>query len=136
MDRIESISIEVDSTETPTGNVLPLLHELRHALNEFAATGTEHTIDLTSLPMTPQEDQQLERLLGTGEVRAQLDALGTSDITETAIPGVWRVTHYNGDRVVVGRFLEITDCPAILKSQREDLPAAIEQLDGLIDDYS
>ncbi len=136
MERIESISIEVDSTTTLTGNVLPLLHELRHALKEFSATGTEHTIDLNSLPMAPQEDQQMERLLGTGEVRAQLDALGTSDITETAIPGVWRITHYNSDRVVVGRFLEITDCPAILKSQREDLPAAIDQLQRLIDEYS
>jgi hydrogenase-1 operon protein HyaF len=136
MDRIDSISIEVESTPALTGNVLPLLHEVRHALEDFAATGTEHTIDLNSLPLAPEETRQLENLLGTGEVRARLDALGTSDITETAIPGVWHVTHYNGDHVVVGNFIEITDCPAILKSQPQDLPAGITQLEQLISDYT
>lgn len=135
MDRIDSISIETDSSPALTGNVLPLLHELRHALEDFAANGTEHSIDLNSLPLAPQESQQLDRLLGSGEVRAQLDALGTSDIIETAIPGVWRVTHHNGDHVVVGQFLEITDCPAILKSQPQDLPSGISQLEKLIDDF-
>ena len=164
MDRIDSISIEVDGSPALTGNVLPLLHEIRHALEDFATTGTEHTIDLNSLPLAPQESRQLpypemtpelataihrflarsparvlavqlEDLLGSGEVRAQLDALGTSEITETAIPGVWRVTHYNGDRVVVGQFLEITDCPAILKSQPQDLPSGVSRLDQLISAY-
>lgn len=135
MDRVDSISIEVDSSPALTGNVLPLLHEIRHALEDFATTGTEHTIDLNSLPLAPQESRQLEDLLGNGEVRAQLDALGTSEITETAIPGVWRVTHYNGDRVVVGQFLEITDCPAILKSQPQELPSGVSRLDELISTY-
>ena len=132
MNRIDAVSIEVEGTPALTGNVLPLLHEIRHALEDFAATGTEHTIDLNSMPLAPEESRELESLLGTGEVRAQLDALGTSEITETAIPGVWRVTHSNGDRVVVGQFLEITDCPAILKSQPQDLPAGISQLEQLI----
>ncbi len=136
MKRIDSIPIETENTPALTGNVLPLLHEIRHALEDFAATGTEHTIDLNSLPLAPEESRQLETLLGTGEVRAQLDALGTSDITETAIPGVWRVTHYNGDRGVVGQFLEITDCPAILKSQPQDLPSGIGQLKQLISEYA
>ena len=135
MDRIDSISIDVEDTSSQTGNVLPLLHELKHALKEFAATGREHTIDLNGLPMAPEEDRRLERLLGSGEVRAELDALGTSEITETAIPGVWRVTHYNGDHIVVGRLLEITDCPAILKSQRQDLDGGISQLEQMIDEY-
>jgi hydrogenase-1 operon protein HyaF len=135
VDRIDSISIEVEDTSSQTGNVLPLLHEVRHALKAFADSGTEHTIDLNGLPMAPEEDRQLERLLGTGEVRAELNALGTSEITETAVPGVWRVTHYNGDHVVVGRFLEITDCPAILKSQRQDLAGGISQLQQMIDEY-
>jgi hydrogenase-1 operon protein HyaF len=135
MDRIDSISIEDDSSSALTGNVLPLLHELRHALADYAATGTQHTIDLNSLPLAPQESQQLDTMLGNGEVRARLDALGTSEIIETAIPGVWRVTHYNGDGVVVGHFLEITDCPDILKSQPQDLPSGIDQLDRLISDH-
>ena len=135
MDRVDSISIEVDSSPALTGNVLPLLHEIRHALEDFATTKTEHTIDLNSLPLAPEESRQLEQLLGSGEVRAQLEALGTSEITETAIPGVWRVTHYNGDRVVVRQFLEITDCPAILKSQPQELPSGVSRLDELISTY-
>ena len=77
---MDSIPIEVDSSSALTGNVLPLLHEMRHALEDFATTGTEHTIDLNSLPLAPQESRELEELLGTGEVCAQLDALGDQNV--------------------------------------------------------
>jgi hydrogenase-1 operon protein HyaF len=135
MTGIETIAVTTENSPAHTGNVLPLLHELRHALNKHIESGAEHVIDLNSLPMAPQEEQQLEQLLGDGEVHARLDALGRSEIAETAIPGIWRVTHYNGDNARVGRFLEVTDCPAILKSQQPDLPGAVSRLQQIIDEF-
>ena len=132
MNRIESIPVDVQDTTSLTGNLLPLLHELRHALKAYLETGTTHSIDLNSLPMAPAENERLERLLGSGEIRAQLQALGNSDINETGIPGVWCVTHRNADGAVVARLLEITDCPAILKAQRQDLADGVQRLEPLI----
>lgn len=133
MNRLESIPVDVQNTASLTGNLLPLLHELHHALQTCAATGATHSIDLNSLPMAPEENAQLEHLLGNGEVRAELQALGNSEIAETAIPGVWRVTHHNADGAVVARLLEITDCPAILKTQHQDLADGVQRLQALIE---
>jgi hydrogenase-1 operon protein HyaF len=129
---IETIAIASEHASTPTGNVLPLLHEIKHALKALAERGTEYSIDLNSLPLAPQEDDALERLLGLGEVQARLTALGVSEIVETAVPGVWRVTHRDSNDNVVGRFIEVTVCPAILKSQQEDLAGGITQLERMI----
>lgn len=133
MDQLGSVAIEVEPAPASTGNVLPLLHELRHALLRFHDDGSEHCIDLNSVPLAAQDYRALDELLGHGEVRAQLRALGDSEISETRIPGIWRVVHFNTEHAVVGRFLEVTACPALLKTQQQDLAGGIEDLQQLID---
>ena len=115
-----------------TGNLVPLLHEIRHALARWLDDGHTHAIDLRSIPMSPGEERRLLELLGDGEVRATLSALGSSEIAETAYPGVWVVTHYNDDEVLVGRFVEICGIPEILQSQAEDAAVALQHLDDLL----
>ena len=75
-----------------TWNVEPLLHEIRHALQELAETGK------------------------TG-------------ISETRYAGVWLVTHYNDEQEIIGRFIEITAMPEILRSQAADIHQACVLLD-------
>lgn len=111
-----------------TGNMYPVLHEIRHALGALLRDGTETAIDLRAIPMSPGEDQRMEAFLGVGEVRACIDALGPSEIRETAVPGVWLITHLNRDEEVVGKFIEITYFPSILRSQPEDMRAGLERL--------
>ena len=116
------------SDEVRTGNVVPVLHEIRHALQHWLVAGAPAMIDLRSIPMAPGEEDELIRLLGEGEVRARLSALGASDIYETRYPGVWLVTHYNDDGEIMSRFIEVIDMPAILKSQTEDIRVGQERL--------
>lgn len=111
-----------------TWNVQPLLHEIRHALAELIETGKTHIIDLRSIPLAPGEEQNIIAALGHGEVQAQLNAMGASEIIETRYAGVWLVTHRNDDNEVVGRFIEITRMPDILCSQTEDMSDACERL--------
>ena len=115
--------------EFETGNVTPLLHEIRHALERLARGEDGTVIDLRSLPLAPGEEKRIEEALGTGELRAQLDALGPTSIIETAYPGVWLITHHNTENEVIGRFIEVTDVPEILKSQAEDVRAGLTQLE-------
>ncbi|MDT8387123.1 MAG: hydrogenase expression/formation C-terminal domain-containing protein [Thiogranum sp.] len=134
MDKAGAIAIEIEPAAITTGNVLPLLHELQHALLRFQIDGSEHCIDVNSLPLSEQDHRQLESVLGRGEVHARLQALGDSEITETRIPGIWRVVHANAEGAVVGRFLEVTACPSILKTQQPDITDGIAHLQRLIDE--
>jgi hydrogenase-1 operon protein HyaF len=145
MEKIESVSVTVQKRvmpegdspacspcATPTGNLIPLLYEIRHALERWLRDGHTHVIDLRSLPMSPDEEQQLLDLLGEGEVSASLSALGNSEVLETAFAGVWRVAHFNDDDVLIGHFIEICHAPDILKSHPDDARMAIKELDDIL----
>ena len=113
-----------------THNVRPLLNEIRHALEKLLATGESSAIDLRSIPLAPGEEGQIVEALGEGELSAELDAMGPSEIRETGYPGVWLVTHYNADRQLMGRFIEITRVPDLLKSQDADIARGLQRLAG------
>ena len=116
-----------------TWNVEPLLHQIRHALQELADTGSTGIIDLRSIPLAPGEEDKILATLGQGEVCAHVDALGPSEVIETRYAGVWLVTHYNEDEEIIGRFIEITPLPEILRSQAEDIRHACGQLEDYLE---
>jgi hydrogenase-1 operon protein HyaF len=123
---LAEFTIEVG--DAGTHNVQPLLHEIRHALSQLLEQGRETVIDLRGIPLAPGEEAAIEQALGEGEARAELSALGPSDFRETSYPGVWVVTHYNREKQIVGKFVEITPIPALLRSQTEDMAAGLQRL--------
>jgi hydrogenase-1 operon protein HyaF len=100
------------------GNVKPLLNEIVHALDRLLGDDEPTVIDLASLPFAPGELAELEAALGTGELTAELDALGKSLVRETAYPGVWWLD----------RYIEVTRSPEILMSQDADIAAGRAKL--------
>ena len=143
MNSLEEIPVRV---EAATGNVAPLLHEIRHALMRLAAGQGNYdqddpsagqpmahdrgssVIDLRSLPLAPGEEEHIEDILGIGEVRAELNALGLTTVQETRVSGVWLVTHCNASDEVVAKFIEITRIPEILRAQDEDIRYGVDYL--------
>lgn len=115
-------------SEAAQGNVRPILFEVLHALDKLIDDDIPTTIDLGSLPFAPGELHELEAALGKGEVSAHLDALGASQIHETAYPGVWWIEHRNVHDEVTGRYVEITRTPGILSSQFADICAGRARL--------
>lgn len=111
-----------------TWNVRPILYEVRHALEALLEKGETSIIDLRSIPLAPGEEDTILNTLGRGEVHAQLNALGPSEICETRYAGVWLISHYNEEEAIVSRFIEITEFPDILKSQQEDMSNALIEL--------
>jgi hydrogenase-1 operon protein HyaF len=111
-----------------TWNVKPILHEIRHALEKLLNSGETSIIDLRSIPLAPGEEETIIETLGHGEVHARLDALGPSEIYETQFAGVWLVSHYNENDSIVSRFIEVTEMPDVLRSQREDVVYALDKL--------
>lgn len=111
-----------------TGNALPLLHEIKHALVELLGCGKVTTIDLGAIPFAPGDERVLNDVLGTGEVQATLSVMGESSVQETTIPGVWRVDHFDTTGELQSRFIEITFLPDILKTQPEDAERGLGEL--------
>lgn len=122
------LDIPVRRSEEFTGNVTPILHEIRHALKALLDNDEQTIIDLRSMPLAPGEETRLETLLGRGEVTVELNALGRSDILETQYPGVWLITHRNTDDSVLGKYIEIALIPDILQAQLGDIQAGYETL--------
>lgn len=125
MSSLSQIGVTV---ETGTGNVTPLLHELRHALARLGNGGEGTIIDLRGLPLAPGEEAKIEHALGEGEVYAELSALGLTTIQETSFSGVWIVTHRNTEDEIVARFIEVCEVPAILRAQTEDIQHSVHRL--------
>lgn len=122
------IKFNIQIGDDLTHNVEPLLHEIKHALDNLIESGKTTIVDLRSLPLAPGEEDKIINTLGQGEVQAQLNALGISEVFETKYPGVWIVTHYNDEQNIISRFIEVTTMPEILCSQTEDIMEAYSRL--------
>lgn len=124
---LNNIPIQLKS-KISLGTLLPLLHEIRHALTRLLHQKEETAIDLRNFPLSQQDKQTLFQVLGKGEIQAELTALGRSLIWETQLPGLWVVEHYNTDEILLSQSLEITGIPSILTAPPEDIQQGLEQL--------
>jgi|TARA_R110002096_G_scaffold426490_1_gene636342 hydrogenase-1 operon protein HyaF len=115
-----------------TGNVQPLLCEVHYALKRLLEGDEEYTIDLRRIPLSSADEDQLEKILGVGEITAELDLMGPSRIWETRYSGVWQVAHFNALDEVTGKYLLVSRCPEILKSQIPDIECALVGLESLL----
>ena len=129
-----AVKFNIQNGDDLTFNVKPLLHEVKHALDNLIETGHTTIIDLRSIPLAPGEEDKILHTLGQGEVKAQLNALGLSEVIETQYAGVWIVTHYNDEQEIISRFIEVTTMPEILCSQTEDIMAAYSRLAISVED--
>lgn len=117
-----------------TWNVQPLLHEINHALTDLIESGTTHVIDLRSIPLAPGEETRIIEALGEGEVKATLNALGPTEVIETAYTGVWLITHYNENGDTLSKLIEITPVPEILLAPRVDMSQARDRLTRVLNE--
>lgn len=127
MPSFKDVPIQIEDNLS-LGNILPLLHEIRHALSNLLNNNEDTLIDLYNLPLSSRDKQNLLNTLGKGEITADLNALGHSLLWETAFPGVWVVEHYNTDDILLSHTIEITWIPSILKAQPVDVQAGLERL--------
>lgn len=109
-----------------------VLREILALLETYAATGEGGSIDLGGLPFSRRDRDELDAILGRGEVAATIDLAGRSEVWETAFSGVWRVRHLGASEVAVD-LVEIASCPEILRSDRRDARLATARLAQALD---
>ena len=111
-----------------TGMAFAVLAEIGRLLDHLATTGASGAIDLRSLPLTAADREQLEALLGRGEVRAELELAGRSEVWETAYPGAWWIRHFGANGGVASEVIEISPVPDILAAHAADIGAGARRL--------
>lgn len=127
-------AVEELRSHISTGNARPILAEIASALGKLLATGEVTTIDLGAIPFAPGDERLLDEVLGVGEVRATIEALGQSIVHETRFPGVWRIDHLDPKGETLSRFVEVTFIPEILKSQHADATAGLARLTARLEE--
>lgn len=133
------VHVEVSNESSASENVsmlLPILHELLEKHKTLLSSGQSHILDLRHEPLNLKEIAALKELLGQGEISANLTALGSTNISETSISGVWWVTHYNPDGKIMSEFIEITTCPEMLKTHTHDVEPAQVRLQDKLTQYA
>lgn len=124
--RPESPTLTVNAA--PGSAARAIVSEIMSSARRLLAEGQGSSIDLRFLKAMPEERETLASLLGRGEVSAAVDAIGRSEIRETAIPCVWWIRHLNNDNEMVGELIEITEIPDLLVGDREAIAFGLEAL--------
>ncbi len=120
-------------SEQTTGMAYSILAEIGQMLNALSERGETGGIDLRSLPMTDADREQLQDMLGHGEVSVEMDLAGASEIWETNYPGVWWIRHKGAGDKISTEEIAITPAPEILFSHPADIAEAAARIQQELD---
>ena len=82
--------------ELPLGamNVPALIHEIQQAMNRSGPGTPAHVINLTLLPLSPEDTAHIDQVLEGGSVVILSRGFGNCRISSTAARNVWRVQYF------------------------------------------
>jgi len=105
--------------------------EIDEALIQLHLHQQEHAIDLRGL-FQPDQTETLKNILGKGEVNIKLDMSSPTEIEETALSGVWWITHYNHLNEKQCEIVEIALVPKLIFSTEIDILYAQQKIKTII----
>jgi len=126
---LDQIEVAVESPESPE-MVRSILAEIGSRIEHYLHDGTRGEIDLQGLPLSAADRQHLQQMLGVGEVTITIDVMGRSEIRETSFPGVWWVTHRDGEERAVAQLIEIDEIPRMVAADRPEMEQSAARLKG------
>lgn len=133
MNRLSEIPVTVEPSASREdtllgGGVIAMLHEIAALLERLHRHGEAGAVDLATMPMATHERECLREALGEGEVDAEVRVDGVSQVRETAIHGVWWVTHRDPEGNVLAELVEITTVPMILRTDAADIANGVVRI--------
>ena len=122
------------AVDMPPGamNAPALLHEIRSQVREFRPRGKPHVVNLTLLPLTPDDHRCLDAALPVGPVAILSRGFGNCRVTSTGVRNVWRVQYFNNMQTLILNTIEIVDIPEVALAADEDLADSEERLGELL----
>lgn len=109
-----------------------LVDEVRDQVARWQPGNTSHVVNLTLLPVTPEDIGFLDHQLGTGRVLLLSRGYGNCRISNTRLPHCWRVVYYNSMDKVILNTVEVVDMPEVAMAAPEDLRDSHERLSDVL----
>jgi hydrogenase-1 operon protein HyaF len=121
--------------ELPRGamNSPALLTEIREQVLRYAPRRRTHVINLTLLPLTPEDQTVLEKAAPVGPVAILSRGFGNCRITSTLLRNLWRVQYFNSMQTLILNTLEVVDVPEVAIAAPDDLADSRERMRELLD---
>lgn len=121
--------------ELPRGamNSPALLTEIREQVLRHVRGQPAHVINLTLLPLTPEDQTVLERAAPVGPVAILSRGFGNCRITSTLLRNLWRVQYFNSMQTLILNTLEVVEVPEVAMAAAEDLADSRDRLRELLD---
>jgi hydrogenase-1 operon protein HyaF len=121
----------LDFPPEPPGlmNAPVLIREIAAHAAAYQAEGKTQVINLSLLPVTPQDLEYLDTALGRSGVSLLSRGYGNCRITATALDGVWWVQYFNSSDTLLLNTLEVVAMPEAALAAAEDLADSIERLE-------
>jgi hypothetical protein len=113
-------------------NAIPVLNEIRYAMKALREHGETRTINLMNFPLTNDDSAFLDEVLGRGAISIHYDGPEHTFWQEAKVAGVWWGEYRNANNRVTLRTIEVTDFPALAKSQSDDIADGIGRLDKVL----
>lgn len=113
-------------------NAPMLVEEVRGQVADWKPGKVPHVINLTLLPVSPEDIGFLDHCLGTGRVLMLSRGYGNCRITNTRMPNCWRVVYYNSMDKVILNTVEVVDMPEVAMAAPEDLRDSHQRLLDLV----
>lgn len=109
-------------------NAPAVLNELLDQSRNYRNRQSAHVINLSLLPMSPQDLEYLGEALGIGPVAMLSRGYGNCRITSTQLAHVWWVQYFNSMDQLILNTLEVVDVPEVAQAAEEDYADSIERL--------
>jgi hydrogenase-1 operon protein HyaF len=108
-------------------NAPAILAELEDQRRRWRDGQPAHVVNLTLLPLGPDDIGYLDHVLGTGRVLILSRGYGNCRITNARVPNTWRVVYYNSQDAVILNAVEVTGLPEVACAAHEDLEDSLER---------
>jgi hydrogenase-1 operon protein HyaF len=130
----ERASAQLRALPLPAGamNVPALVHELQDAMDRSGPGTPAHVINLTLLPLSPEDTAHLDAVLDGGSVVVLSRGFGNCRISSTAARNVWRVQYFNNMQTLILNTIEVVSMPEVAIAAQEDLAETRERLADLV----
>jgi len=109
-------------------NAPAILNELQERSRLHQAGHAAHVINLSLLPMSPEDLEYLFEAFGTGTVSILSRGYGNCRITSTRLANVWWVQYFNSMDQIILNTIEVADVPEVALAADEDYQDSTERL--------
>ncbi|MDP2005849.1 MAG: hydrogenase expression/formation protein [Rubrivivax sp.] len=130
----ERASTQLRERPLPAGamNVPALVNELQEAMDRAGPDTPAHVINLTLLPLSPEDAGHLDTLLDGGSVVVLSRGFGNCRISSTSARHVWRVQYFNNMQTLILNTIEVIAMPEVALAAHEDLVETHGRLADLV----